>query len=211
MHFIGWIPAYQPKIKLLLSLPSSIGSKQVPGLANIAHTSAIQTEPSWYKAWHLWASMHLQLVIFYEKEIEKKTTAKVHSHTTSNLPLLSLQKHLQQAVKGLVKSISLSPGNNLQDTLQLLTILYNYSSDLNVVKAIAEGAATLPIDTWIQVGTIQKRISRLGHSPNYCSHAFSECQYLPSAALDVNRESASASTPLSTLWLLYLTNQALNF
>lgn len=41
--------------------------------------TAVHMEPSWYKAWHLWAAMHLQLVQSFEKEVGQpnKPTAKV--------------------------------------------------------------------------------------------------------------------------------------
>lgn len=58
------------------------------------------------------------------------------------------------AVEGFFKSIALSHGNSLQDTLRLLTLWFDYGQLPKVSEAIVEGIRTLEIGTWLQVRTI---------------------------------------------------------
>jgi FKBP12-rapamycin complex-associated protein len=73
-----------------------------------------------------------------------------------------IRAHLVPAVQGFVRSIALSAGANLQDTLRLLTLWFNYGADKQVELALIDGFNTLPIDTWLQV--IPQLIARI-HSP----------------------------------------------
>lgn len=49
------------------------------------------------------------------------------------------------------RSIALSPGNSLQDTLRLLTLWFKYGERHVVSSAIMEGFRTVSVDTWLEV------------------------------------------------------------
>ena len=78
-------------------------------------------------------------------------------------------------MEGFLRSIALSPGNSLQDTLRLLTLWFTYGYQHGVNQAIAQGMATVNIDVWLEVipqiiariqtarQTIQQLIVRLLH------------------------------------------------
>lgn len=55
------------------------------------------------------------------------------------------------AVEGFLKSISLSPGNSLQDTLRLLTLWFTYGYSSGVTAAVGQGLPTVNIDVWLEV------------------------------------------------------------
>lgn len=55
------------------------------------------------------------------------------------------------AVKGFIRSISLSDGNCLQDTLRLLTVWFEHGHQPGVYEALVDGLKTVQIDTWLQV------------------------------------------------------------
>uniref|UniRef100_H3CZY0 non-specific serine/threonine protein kinase n=1 Tax=Tetraodon nigroviridis TaxID=99883 RepID=H3CZY0_TETNG len=63
------------------------------------------------------------------------------------------------AVQGFFRSISLSRGNNLQDTLRVLTLWFDYGHWPEVNEALVEGIKTIQIDTWLQV--IPQLIARI--------------------------------------------------
>lgn len=49
------------------------------------------------------------------------------------------------------RSIALSPGNSLQDTLRLLTLWFKYGESNEVTQAVIEGFKTVTVDTWLEV------------------------------------------------------------
>lgn len=55
------------------------------------------------------------------------------------------------ATKGFIRSISLSDGNSLQDTLRLLTVWFEHGHQPGVYEALVDGLKTIQIDTWLQV------------------------------------------------------------
>lgn len=55
------------------------------------------------------------------------------------------------AVQCFFKSIALSKGSSLQDTLRLLTIWFDYGHTSDVSDALNSGLKTVPIETWLQV------------------------------------------------------------
>lgn len=54
-------------------------------------------------------------------------------------------------MEGFFRSIALSHGSSLQDTLRLLTLWFDYGQWPEVYDAIVEGIRTIEIDTWLQV------------------------------------------------------------
>ena len=63
------------------------------------------------------------------------------------------------ALKGFVRSIALSKGNSLQDSLRLLTLLFDYGHHTDMYEALIEGLKTIEIDNWLQV--IPQLIARI--------------------------------------------------
>lgn len=55
------------------------------------------------------------------------------------------------AVEGFLRSIALSPGNSLQDTLRLLTLWFTYGYQHGVSQAISQGMTTVNVDVWLEV------------------------------------------------------------
>lgn len=55
------------------------------------------------------------------------------------------------AISGFFRSIALSPQENLQDTLRLLTLWFKYGYQKDVETALVDGFTTVSIDIWLQV------------------------------------------------------------
>jgi FKBP12-rapamycin complex-associated protein len=123
---------------------------------------ATELDPGWYQAWHTWALANFEVIT--SLEVSQQGLASAH-FTTYIIP----------AVEGFLRSIALSPGNSLQDTLRLLTLWFTYGYQHGVNQAIAQGMATVNIDVWLEVipqiiariqtprQTIQQLIVRLLH------------------------------------------------
>lgn len=130
----------------------------------VLHDYALATEldPTWYQAWHTWALANFEVIT--SLEVSQQGLSSGH-FTTYIIP----------AVEGFLRSIALSPGNSLQDTLRLLTLWFTYGYQHGVNQAIAQGMATVNIDVWLEVvpqiiariqtprQTIQQLIVRLLH------------------------------------------------
>ncbi len=67
------------------------------------------------------------------------------------------------SVMGFFKSIALSSGNSLQDTLRLLTLWFKFGHRADVSVALSDGFSSVSIDTWLQV--IPQLIARI-HAPS---------------------------------------------
>ncbi|EXM15320.1 FKBP12-rapamycin complex-associated protein [Fusarium oxysporum f. sp. vasinfectum 25433] len=120
----------------------------------LSYSQATKYNPRWYKAWHAWALANFEIV--------QTLTAGNEGHlsrTDHNMVI----DHVVPAVKGFFKSIALSQGSSLQDTLRLLTLWFTHggSSDVNV--AVTEGFANVSVDTWLEV--IPQLIARI-NQPN---------------------------------------------
>ena len=114
------------------------------------YSESTRYDNNWYKAWHAWALANFEVISFHEKSEDAASVARL-------LP------HVIPAVQGFFRSISLSSGNSLQDTLRLLTLWFKYGYQADINAAIAEGFNTVSIDTWLQV--IPQLIARI-HSPS---------------------------------------------
>ncbi|KAJ3290058.1 phosphatidylinositol kinase- protein kinase tor1 [Borealophlyctis nickersoniae] len=115
-----------------------------------SYLAATHCDKNWYKAWHAWAFANFEVLSFYEKQHE-------------NIPPQILVAHVVPSVQGFFRSIALSKGNSLQDTLRLLTLWFKYGFQQDVNIAIGEGFNTVTIDTWLQV--IPQLIARI-HTPS---------------------------------------------
>ncbi|WWC91382.1 uncharacterized protein L201_006326 [Kwoniella dendrophila CBS 6074] len=117
----------------------------------ILHDYSLATEldPEWYQAWHTWALANFEVIT--QLEVSQAGLSSAH-FTTYIIP----------AVDGFLRSIALSPGNSLQDTLRLLTLWFTYGYQHGVSTAISQGIHTVNVDVWLEV--IPQIIARI-HTP----------------------------------------------
>ncbi|ORY29148.1 armadillo-type protein [Naematelia encephala] len=113
------------------------------------YSIATELDSTWYHAWHTWALANFQVIT--QLEISQDGLAGEH-FTTYIIP----------AVEGFLRSIALSPGNSLQDTLRLLTLWFTYGYQQGVSAAISQGLPSVNIDVWLEV--IPQIIARI-HTP----------------------------------------------
>lgn len=120
-----------------------------------SYQSATYFNPTWYKAWHAWALANFELVQQLSRKAEQDRQPGVSQNT--------LVEHVVPAVRGFFKSISLSMGSSLQDTLRLLTLWFAHGGSPEVNAAVTEGFASVSVDTWLEV--IPQLIARI-NQPN---------------------------------------------
>ncbi|KAF9435486.1 phosphatidylinositol kinase- protein kinase tor1 [Entomortierella beljakovae] len=113
---------------------------------------ATHLDKDWYKAWHTWALANFEVITFYEKNPPTSSSGRD--------PCL---QYVIPSVMGFFKSIALSHGNSLQDTLRLLTLWFKYGHRSDISGALSDGFSTVSIDTWLQV--IPQLIARI-HAPS---------------------------------------------
>ncbi|XP_064642053.1 serine/threonine-protein kinase mTOR-like isoform X1 [Lineus longissimus] len=135
------------------------------------YSTATEHDRNWYKAWHSWAYMNYEAVLFYKQQnaglgkkdeitpdAEEGATAAT-SPMTSDIVTAKIQKYCVPAITGFVRSIALSKGHSLQDTLRLLTLWFDYGQWQDAYDALVEGIKTIDIDNWLQV--IPQLIARI--------------------------------------------------
>lgn len=115
------------------------------------YSEATGYDPMWYKAWHSWAYMNFETVLFYKNQYE---SGGVKVEKTPEYI-----KYTVLAVQGFFKSIKLSKGSSLQDTLRLLTLWFDYGHWPDVHEAIVDGIRIIEKNTWLQV--IPQLIARI--------------------------------------------------
>ncbi|XP_015233310.1 PREDICTED: serine/threonine-protein kinase mTOR [Cyprinodon variegatus] len=152
------------------------------------YSNSTEHDRNWYKAWHAWAVMNFEAVLHYKHQNQGRDEKKKRRHasgasanseasnsdseadSTDHSPVPSprqvnedlsktLLLYTVPAVQGFFRSISLSRGNNLQDTLRVLTLWFDYGHWPEVNEALVEGIKTIQIDTWLQV--IPQLIARI--------------------------------------------------
>eukprot|EP00762_Andalucia_godoyi_P003296 ANDGO_06658.mRNA.1 Serine/threonine-protein kinase TOR2 len=118
--------------------------------------SATIHDPTWYKAWHAWATLNADMV---DNLAGKASAATPGSDASQNV-----SEYARAAVAGFFKSISFgsSKASRVQDILRLLTLWFRYGGDSNVYVELVRGFDTLSVDTWLLV--IPQLIARL-HLP----------------------------------------------
>jgi FKBP12-rapamycin complex-associated protein len=121
-------------------------------LTSYAH--ATKCNPRWYKAWHAWALANFEIVQTLSSRNDGQLSRADHSMVID---------HVVPAVRGFFKSISLSAGSSLQDTLRLLTLWFTHGGSSDVNSAVTEGFTNVSIDTWLEV--IPQLIARI-NQPN---------------------------------------------
>ncbi|XP_014254034.1 serine/threonine-protein kinase mTOR [Cimex lectularius] len=139
-----------------------INEQSIPAILQ-CYMSAKQHDDTWYKAWHAWAYMNFQTVLFYKNQQMQHLNEEQKAQHVSQFTV--------PAVEGFFKSIALSHGSSLQDTLRLLTLWFDYGQWPQVYEAIVEGIRTIEINTWLQVipqliariDTVRTFVGRLVH------------------------------------------------
>lgn len=119
-----------------------------------AYTEAKRYNPRWYKAWHGWALANFEIVSNLNARAERE-------HVSIDPSVV--EKHVVPAIRGFFKSIALSAGSSLQDTLRLLTLWFSHGGSAGVNSAVTEGFTAVSIDTWLEV--IPQLIARISQ-PN---------------------------------------------
>ncbi len=114
------------------------------------YSAATDNDPTWYKAWHAFAVMNFETVLHRKRQAEAKR---------QQLSEGSISTYAVPAIKGFVRSITLSKGNTLQDTLRLLTLLFEYGHFNEMYEALHDGIRTIEIDNWLQVSVRRDRSS----------------------------------------------------
>jgi FKBP12-rapamycin complex-associated protein len=119
-----------------------------------SYSAATNFNPNWYKAWHAWALANFEIVQALSQKPNRELAVVPHS---------IMLDHVVPAVRGFFKSISLSSGSSLQDTLRLLTLWFAHGGSSEVNAAVTEGFASVSVDTWLEV--IPQLIARI-NQPN---------------------------------------------
>lgn len=128
-----------------------VNEKSIPSVLQ-CYSQATEYDPKWYKAWHAWAYMNFETVLFYKTQNESSSCNK--SEKTPEYI-----KYIVLAVRGFFNSIKLSKGSSLQDTLRLLTLWFDYGHCQEVHEAITDGIGMIEKNTWLQV--IPQLIARI--------------------------------------------------
>eukprot|EP00842_Homolaphlyctis_polyrhiza_P006138 jgi/Hompol1/6525/HPOL_002279-RA len=118
-----------------------------------SYRASTQCDRDLYKAWHAWAFANFEVLAYHEKKLRE------------DIPKDILVAHVVPSVQGFFRSIALSKGNSLQDTLRLLTLWFKYGYQQDVNIAISEGLGTVTIDTWLDV--IPQLIARIHASSSH--------------------------------------------
>ncbi|XP_063386567.1 serine/threonine-protein kinase mTOR [Cydia fagiglandana] len=119
------------------------------------YSSATQLSPDWYKAWHAWAYMNFESVLFHKHQDPNPENAQSVDKKDPEF----VEQYTVPAVDGFFKSINLSHGSSLQDTLRLLTLWFDYGHHPAVHEALVDGIRTIEINVWLQV--IPQLIARI--------------------------------------------------
>lgn len=119
-----------------------------------SYSQATKYNPHWYKAWHAWALANFEIV--------QTLTSPTERGMPRPDPAI-VADHVVPAVQGFFKSIALSSGSSLQDTLRLLTLWFTHGGSSEVNAAVVQGFNTVSVDTWLEV--IPQLIARI-NQPN---------------------------------------------
>nr|AEA11029.1 target of rapamycin [Ochlerotatus triseriatus] len=117
------------------------------------YEKATKHDSNWYKAWHLWAYMNFEVVQ------NQKQQEDLLKNPGGDKEKCMIRQYAVPAVEGFFRSINLSHGNSLQDTLRLLTLWFDYGQYPKVFDALVEGMRVIEINTWLQV--IPQLIARI--------------------------------------------------
>eukprot|EP00117_Sycon_ciliatum_P022702 scpid3014/ scgid19501/ Serine/threonine-protein kinase mTOR; FK506-binding protein 12-rapamycin complex-associated protein 1; FKBP12-rapamycin complex-associated protein; Mammalian target of rapamycin; Mechanistic target of rapamycin; Rapamycin and FKBP12 target 1; Rapamycin target protein 1 len=149
-----------------------LSEKTIPQIINF-YNKATEHDSSSYKAWHHWAMMNFEAVLYYGHRANTPMATTPVSPTVSYQPLpnqsnaravaaVLVHQYAKPAVQGFFRSIALAQEkkvNSLQDTLRLLTLWFEYGHWPDVYESLMEGVKSIQVDTWLQV--IPQLIARI--------------------------------------------------
>ena len=142
-----------------------INEQSIPAVLSY-YSAATRHDSSWYKAWHAFAYTNFEAVLFYKHQQgdsglgeQSNGALLANGAVRSNLSSQYISRFTVPALEGFIRSINLSHGNSLQDTLRLLTLWFEYGQWPEVYEAIIEGIRLIEINTWLQV--IPQLIARI--------------------------------------------------
>lgn len=116
--------------------------------------------PDWYKACHAWACMNFETVLFYKQQDNISESSIAGGSGDKKVSRADfINTHTIPAIEGFFKSISLSNGSALQDTLRLLTLWFDHGHHPTIYDALFEGIRQIDIKIWLQV--IPQLIARI--------------------------------------------------
>ena len=121
----------------------------IPTILNY-YAAATEYDSGWYKAWHCWAVNNFETVLFYKMSSTSSAAGSSSSSGSGGLSPAHISTYAVPALQGFVRSISLSAGSSLQDTLRLLTLWFDYGHHSEMYEALNEGLRTIDINTWLQ-------------------------------------------------------------
>lgn len=110
-----------------------------------AYAAATQYNRDSYKAWHAWALANFEVVTMIAGQTSRDNSTRVV------VPAHVVTEHVIPAIRGFLRSISLSLTSSLQDTLRLLTLWFTHGGDHEVNNVVTEGFSAVNIDTWLAV------------------------------------------------------------
>ncbi|XP_068617992.1 serine/threonine-protein kinase mTor-like [Battus philenor] len=124
------------------------------------YAAATMLAPDWYKACHAWACMNFETVLFYKQQDNVSESSLAGGSGEKKVSRAEfINTHTIPAIEGFFKSISLSNGNSLQDTLRLLTLWFDHGHHPAIYDALFEGIRQIDIKIWLQV--IPQLIARI--------------------------------------------------
>nr|CAB3264065.1 serine/threonine-protein kinase mTOR-like [Phallusia mammillata] len=169
-----------------------INEKTIPNIIKY-HMLSTEHDRSWYKAWHSWAVVNFECVLFYKNKMDTpsdvSTRSGVEKDDESSLDsesevsdlemetkkdlsvhdcISTILKYAVPSVQGFFRSIALSQGNSLQDTLRVLTLWFEYGHWQDLNEVLVEGIKSIQIENWLQV--IPQLIARIDTPRSLVSH-----------------------------------------
>ncbi|KAF6026864.1 TOR [Bugula neritina] len=135
------------------------------------YREACNRDSKWYKAWHAFAYTNFEAVLLYKSVSQE--AGEPHNPVSSggSSREVDIVRFCVDAIEGFFRSISLSDGNSLQDTLRLLTLWFDYGEEGRVYDSLVKGLDLIKIENWLQVipqliariDTNRQRVGKLIH------------------------------------------------
>ncbi|KOB76049.1 Target of rapamycin isoform 1, partial [Operophtera brumata] len=124
------------------------------------YAAATILAPDWYKACHAWACMNFETVLFYKQQDNISESSIAGGSGEKKVSRADfINTHTIPAIDGFFRSISLSNGSALQDTLRLLTLWFDHGHHPTIYDALFEGIRQIDVKIWLQV--IPQLIARI--------------------------------------------------
>ncbi|GAV00928.1 TOR [Ramazzottius varieornatus] len=148
---------------------ASMDERSIPQIIQ-CYSAATAHDPSNYKAWHAWASMNFEAVLYYKQRAQAPISSSSSDSLSSGpvspgrpatipFPAQAIHSYCIPAIKGFVSSIELCRGSALQDILRLLTLWFDYGHLQEVYDTLVDQLKSIQIEHWLQV--IPQLIARI--------------------------------------------------